>query len=281
MEAYEFQGDWSGQLIAASIHAGHELSAEIAELMVLDDDDRFREEDPYTDLIAARAPARIVVHRSRFETDLNRVRKKAVYRAPEDAWGLEIWEGETLPDDAVELALKGYDEFFEALGERLDVVAERGPFVLYDVHSYNHRRGGPNAAPEPEEENPEVNLGTGSVDHVTFGAVVGAFRQSLIDQGFDVRDNVKFLGQNLAWWVHDRYPGVGCVLAIEFKKTFMDEWTGEPDDDRIEELAAALENTFGPVQEALAAIPPRHIPRFRDPEAAEADGAEADSGGGQ
>ncbi|MDQ3079598.1 MAG: N-formylglutamate amidohydrolase, partial [Pseudomonadota bacterium] len=26
-----------------------------------------------------------------------------------------------------------------------------------------------------------------------------------------------------------RYPGVGCAIALEFKKFFMDEWTGEPD----------------------------------------------------
>ena len=91
-------------------------------------------------------------------------------------------------------------------------------------------------------------------------------RRSMLDQGFDVRDNVKFLGQNLAWFIHDRYPGVGCVLAIEFKKTFMDEWTGEPDHERLEYLAEALEKTFGPVQEALDMIPQRHIPRPRDPE---------------
>lgn len=266
MEPYEFLGDWSGQLIATSIHAGHDLSAEIAELMILDEDDRFREEDPYTDAIASRAPARVVVNRSRFETDLNRIRSKAVYRTPDDCWGLDVWETGELPDDAVDIALKGYDEFFVELAKRLDVVAERGPFVLYDVHSYNHRRDGADAEPASEEENPEVNLGTGSVDHVTFGAVVGAFRQSMLDQGFDVRDNVKFLGQNLAWFIHDRYPGVGCVLAIEFKKTFMDEWTGEPDHERLEYLAEALEKTFGPVQEALDMIPQRHIPRPRDPE---------------
>ena len=60
----------------------------------------------------------------------------------------------------------------------------------------------------------------------------------------DVRENVKFEGRQLAWWVHDRYPRIGCVLALEFKKTFMDEWTGVPDRDAIAcartNLAAAL-----------------------------------------
>ncbi|MBB1511570.1 N-formylglutamate amidohydrolase [Tessaracoccus sp. MC1627] len=251
MDAFEFVGDWSGQLIATSIHAGHDLRPEIAELSILAEDDRFREEDPFTDRIASLAPARVLVHRSRFETDLNRVRERTVYRRPEDAWGLRMWSLDPLPDDVVARSLEVYDSFFAALAERLDEVAARGPFVLYDVHSYNHRRHGEDAEAEPWEENPEVNLGTGSVDLDRFSPVVEAFRGSMQAQGFDIRENVKFKGQNLAWWIHDRYPGVGCVLAIEFKKTFMDEWTGEPDEARIDFLAEALGHTMDPVLQAL------------------------------
>lgn len=264
MEPYEFLGDWSGQLIATSIHAGHQLSPEIAELMVLDEDQRFREEDPFTDVIVAGMPARVNVHRSRFEADLNRVRDKAVYRNPEDCWGLNLWATDELPDHAVELALAGYDAFYAQLAKRLDAVAERGPFVVYDVHSYNHRRDGEHAPAEPIAENPEINLGSGSADHVTFGGVIGAFHQSLLDQGFDVRGNVKFEGQNLAWFIHDRYPGVGCVLAIEFKKTFMNEWTGDPDHAHLERLAVALKNTAVPVLEALAGAPERPLPPLQE-----------------
>ena len=145
MDAFEFVGDWSGQLIATSIHAGHDLRPEIAELSILAEDDRFREEDPFTDRIASLAPARVLVHRSRFETDLNRVREKTVYRRPEDAWGLRMWSLDPLPDDVVARSLEVYDSFFAALAERLDEVAARGPFVLFDVHAYNHRRHGEEA----------------------------------------------------------------------------------------------------------------------------------------
>lgn len=251
MEPFEFVGDWSGQLIATSIHAGHDLRPEVAGFMVLAEDERLREEDPFTDRIASSAPARARVNRSRFETDLNRVRDKAVYRRPSDAWGLHMWAVDPLPDDVVARSLDVYDAFFSALANRLDQVSARGPFVLYDVHSYNHRRHGEDADAEPWEENPEVNLGTGSVDLDRFSPVVAAFRDSMLGQGFDIRENVKFKGQNLAWWVHDRYPGVGCVLAIEFKKTFMDEWTGEPDEERIRFLTQALGRTMAPVLEAL------------------------------
>ncbi|HEY5905751.1 MAG TPA: N-formylglutamate amidohydrolase [Actinomycetota bacterium] len=250
MQPFEFDGDWSGQLIATSIHAGHELRPEVAEMMALDEDVRFREEDPYTDRIGALAPARVVVHRSRFEADLNRPRPEAVYRTPDDAWGLELWTEGELPDDIVAGSLEVYDHVYEALAERLDEVASRGPFVLLDIHSYNHRRPGPEEPHEPVEENPEINLGTGTVDG-RFSGVIDAFSRTMLEQGFDVRENVKFKGRNLAWWVHERYPRLGCVLALEFKKTFMDEWTGQPDEPRIEHLARTLAATFDPIREAL------------------------------
>ena len=85
--------------------------------------------------------------------------------------------------------------------------------------------------------------------------MVEAFRTSFLDRGFDLRENVKFKGQNLAWKVHERYPGIGCVLALEFKKTFMDEWTGEVDEAMLADLAAALAATREPVLAALASVP--------------------------
>ncbi|MGO4957666.1 hypothetical protein ACTQ49_10420 [Luteococcus sp. Sow4_B9] len=68
----------------------------------------------------------------------------------------------------------------------------------------------------------------------------------------DVRENVRFKGAHLAQWVHDRYPGRGCALAREFKKTFMDEWTGEHDAERIAELSRALASTVEPLTQLLA-----------------------------
>ena len=256
--AHTFEGDWSGQLVATAIHNGHDLRAEIAEAMILDEDVRLREEDPYTDVIGAAAPARVIVHRSRFEVDLNRPRDTAVYRTPDDCWGLEVWRDDPLPDDLVAGSLEVYDEFYADLGARLDEVAARGPFVVYDVHSYNHRRDGADSGEADVEENPEVNLGTGTVDE-RFRPVVEAFSTSLSAQEvgghtLDVRENVKFEGRALAWWVHERYAGTGVCLALEFKKTFMDEWTGQPDEQHLTELQRALAATHEPVLEALRSL---------------------------
>jgi N-formylglutamate deformylase len=103
-----------------------------------------------------------------------------------------------------------------------------------------------------------VNVGTGSLDD-RFAPLVNTFMESLRGADtstgvLDVRENIRFRGRQLAAWTHARYPGRGIVLALEFKKTFMDEWTGEPDRDRIDELARALADTIPAVEESLRAV---------------------------
>jgi N-formylglutamate deformylase len=200
-----------------------------------------------------------VVHRSRFELDLNRTREEAVYRTSEEAWGLDVVRNPPLDEAVVAGSLDVYDAFYAELGRRLDAVAERGRFVVFDIHSYNHRRDGADAAEAPGEENPEVNVGTGSLDRERFGLVVDTFMESLAGAPsstgpLDVRENVRFRGRQLAAWTHARYPGRGVVLALEFKKTFMDEWTGEADRARIEELARALAGTVPSVEDSLRQV---------------------------
>lgn len=67
----------------------------------------------------------------------------------------------------------------------------------------------------------------------------------------DVRENVVFEGRGLAFFVHGRYPGVGCVLALEFKKTWMDEWTAEVDEAHLEQLRRALAATLPVLKRSL------------------------------
>lgn len=254
MLPYEFVGDWSGQLVATSIHAGHDLRPEVADLMILDEAKRLREEDPHTDAITSLMPARLVVHRSRFEADLNRSRDKAVYAGPEYCWGFDVWGTHGLPADVYSRSLDYWDNFYADFAVQLDKLAARGPFVIFDVHSYNHRRPGPDQPDEPCSMNPELDLGTGNVDRDRFTPVIDVLRNSMTAQGFDVRDEVKFFPKNLSNWVHHRYPDVGCVMSLEFKKTFMDEWTGVPDPEHLDLLARALTRTIEPVESALAEL---------------------------
>jgi hypothetical protein len=134
------------------------------------------------------------------------------------------------------------------------MVTENGGFVLYDIHSYNHVRSGPGGEPDPAEESPVVNLGTGSLPD-RWKRVAEAFIETARGEPFDgrpldVRENVRFEGRQVAAWVHENYGEVGCALAIEVKKVFMDEWSGEVDRDRLEQLASALVRTVDPVSRA-------------------------------
>lgn len=250
-----FAGDPASALVATAIHAGHDVRPEVGRRLAIDEATRLREEDPFTDRITECADCRVVVHRSRFEVDVNRDRDGAVYRTPEDAWGLDLWRG-GLPDDVAERSLGLYDAFHHDLGAHLDRLAERGPFAVFDVHSYNHRRQGPDAPAEPQADNPDVNVGTASLDRARWGPVVDTFVDALGDTAvgrtpLDVRENVRFGGGHLARWVHERYPGTGCVLALEFKKTFMDEWTGRLDQRHLRALTQALAHTVPAVVEAV------------------------------
>lgn len=258
--AFSVLGDLGGQLVATAVHAGHDLRPEVAQEMVLDEAVRLREEDPCTDRFIAHLPARVVAHRSRFEVDLNRVREEAVYREPDDCWGLEVWREHPLDDAIAQRSLEVYDDFYSTLATHLDEISARGPFVVYDVHSYNHRRDGSGAPPADPDDNPEVNVGTGSLDRERWGRVVDAFIDSFSTswttihgprEQRDVRENVKFVGRGLAQWVHSRYPDTGIVLAIEMKKTYMDEWSGRPDDEAVSRIAAALADTYEPVLASL------------------------------
>ena len=256
---YTFKGPWTDRVVATAIHNGHDLRPAVAELMVLDEDDRLREEDPHTGRLAAVVDSHLVVHRSRFEVDLNRPRTDAVYRTPADCWDLEVWQDTALPDELVDGSRELYDAFHDALAERLDALAASGPFVLYDVHTYNHRRDGADAPASDPADNPEVNVGTGSLDRERFGGVVDAFIDTLAAHDvpwghLDVRENVRFQGGHLSKWIHARYPGVGCCLALEFRKSFMDEWTAEVDEERLAALQNALAATVPAVQQALDAV---------------------------
>jgi len=250
-----------GRIVATAIHNGNELRDDVARATKLDQHSRLREEDPHTGRWADLAPTRIVVHRSRFEVDLNRPRDKAVYVTPDDAWGLDLWHA-TPEDEHVRESLALHDRFYADLRRVLDgVVSDHGAFVLLDLHTYNHRRDGPDANPADPALNPEVNLGTGTMDRERWAPVVERFISDLSacqvnGRQLDVRENVKFRGGYLSRWVHETYPDTGCALAIEFKKTFMDEWTSALDESMASAIGDALRATVSGLQDALDQISP-------------------------
>ncbi len=229
-----------GPVIACALHAGHAIRPEMLDACALAEGDRLREEDPHTDVLADIGVTTVVAERSRFEVDLNRPREEAVYRGPAEAWGLTVWR-EPLSADRIARSLDIHDRFYEAMRDLLARTVKRhGAAVVFDVHSYNHRREGAEVSPDDPAANPEVNIGTGTLDRSRWGPLVDRVTDTLRAAGLDVRENVRFRGGYFAAWAHETFAGDVAVLALEFKKVFMDEWSGAVDRARLERSRTAL-----------------------------------------
>ncbi len=233
-------------IIGTAIHDGHILREDLATNMALAEAERLYEEDPFTGEMVDGLTNRIVGHRSRFEIDLNRARDAAVYLTPEQSWGLKVWR-ERPADAAIVASLSLHDDYYAMLATVLDRIEHRhGRFILLDVHSYNHRRQGADGPATPQEKAPDINIGTISMDRDRWAFAVDAVIDHFasVDIGgreMDVRENVAFQGRGeQTRFVHEKYPETGCAIAIEFKKIFMDEWSGEPDTRVIADIRRTM-----------------------------------------
>lgn len=248
-----------GPVVATAIHSGHELRADVQEWLALREDDRLREEDPLTGLWTTVGDSSVRVFRSRFEVDLNRPRDKAIMRTAEEAWGMQVWRAPP-PRHVLDRSLAEYDAFYRDIAGLIERLVARWHAVLVlDLHSYNWRRGGPDVPGESFVNNPEVNVGTGTMDRPRWASLVEGFIAALRDQDFrgrplDVRENVKFRGGWFPQWLHEQYPENVCVLALELKKFFMDEWSGTASISALEELRVALRNAVNAVRPELARL---------------------------
>ncbi|MCB5261382.1 MAG: N-formylglutamate amidohydrolase [Candidatus Cloacimonetes bacterium] len=232
--------DSASPVLALAIHNGHRLPEALLPYTQISAEDRFREEDPHTGSIANRYANHIILETSRFAVDLNRSPEKAVYQNPEDAWGLVVRNG-VLPHSVLSGLLYSYQNWYTTLRYQLERMLERHPVVIVlDLHSYNHRRGGPDAPPDPQEKNPDIILGRSNLPEGYYHFIED-LRQRLDGQSFawgslDVRCDVKFPGGHLPRFLNDRYPGKVICVAVEFKKIFMDEHSGVLNPVRLDSL---------------------------------------------
>jgi hypothetical protein len=138
-----------------------------------------------------------------------------------------------------------------------NLILWHGRVVVFDFHSYNHRRLGPEKPEDDPAANPEVNIGTGTMNRGRWAPIVGRviteLRQfSYQGRQLDVRENVRFRGGYFPRWIHQEFPDTVCAIAIEVKKFFMDEWTGHPDQDHLYALGQAFQQAAQGVLEELA-----------------------------
>lgn len=234
-----------------AIHDGHQVDPAVGQFILLDENQRLREEDPYTASMAELPVNQLFVATSRFQLDINRKEEDAVYLRPEQAWGLNVWK-DTLPSTILQQLYDEHRNFYQQLDSYIQhTIDKQGFFVAFDVHTYNAQRIN-EEQPIDKTPNPQINLGT-HYNSKQWRPVIDAFiesvqSQQLLGEAIDIRENVKFKGGYLAQHILQKFGDRGCVLSIEFRKDFMNEWTGLPYQPIILEYKQLLLRTLKDLQ---------------------------------
>ena len=219
-----------------AIHDGHQISASLEPYMLLSDKERLREEDPFTATIAELPINQFFVSTSRFQLDINRKIEDSIYLNPKQAWGLNVFKN--FPSTIIEELYSQHQHIYKIIDENIQKsINEFGYFIILDFHSYNAKRESPNEIID-YNSNPQINLGT-YYNNEKWNSFISFFinevkQHKLYNNEIDIRENIKFKGGYLAQHIINKYGEYGCVLSIEFRKDFMDEWTGDADCIKIE-----------------------------------------------
>lgn len=247
-----------GPVMISAVHAGHTIRRSLRPWLVIPEEERLREEDPLTDYFLPAGDTIVRANRSRFEFDLNRAADQAVTVDPEDTWGLKIWNP-NLPREDIENSLALHRKFYRLMEQRVEaMIAEHGRILVLDLHSYNHRRDGADAQPAPQAKNPDIDLGATTLDKAIYGELLDRFADGLrsrevCGRKLDVQVNVRWQdGGNFPEWLHATYGDAACVITLEYKKIFMDEWGRSADILALQDLRDGFLAAVGEARECLA-----------------------------
>ncbi|MCG9740220.1 flavohemoglobin expression-modulating QEGLA motif protein [Shewanella insulae] len=226
-------------VVCAAIHAGHNLRPELIKLCQLSAEERYFEEDPFTDEVIASQPITLAGCDSRFEYDLNRPKSLSTYY--KSAWMKQVWRK---PLSAKQRAIshakhQDFYRLYEALIAKLESLF--GMVIVFDLHSYNYKR--------IEKATPVFNIGTAQIDMERWGSVVHKFKRelkgiTLPNVEVDAELDLAFEGRGyLIAHTNARFDRT-LVLPTEIKKVFMDELTGEVYPIVLDDLKLGLKNAF-------------------------------------
>lgn len=230
-----------------AIHAGNRIRDELRDAVAVKPADQYREEDPGTEKFIQDFPIQIIALDSRFEYDLNRASDRAVYLTPDMAWGLTIWK-RSLTEAEINVSLAKHHEFHHLMDILTDfLVRQHDQSFIFDIHSYCYQRE--ERLPWYVDNKPVINLGTEAINQNVFGEPIKNFITHLSQISVDgrrisVAENDVFKGGYLARRLCARNQDQLAVFAIEFKKIFMDEWSGEfypaTFDDLVQKFSLAV-----------------------------------------
>ncbi len=244
----DFNFSYDSPIVCTAIHNGHEVSEEVLNNLAISEEIRLREEDPFTDRFALLSSNSIIGRTSRFEVDLNRTFDNCIYLEPNDAWGLQVRKNK-VTEQIISQSQENYNEFYNLVKDHFTQMEKKfGRFFVFDIHSYNHHKKGEHAKFDDPSLNPEINIGTNNMPKRWFPLVDKVHYKlksfNYFGRSLDVRKNIKFPGGNFSRWIHNNFPESACCIAIEFKKFWMNEWTGIIDEDKLNKLIEAFKSTL-------------------------------------
>lgn len=226
-------------IVCTAIHAGHNLRSELEKSFLLSKDERYYEEDPFTQEMVASFPIVLTGNDSRFEYDLNRAKTLSTYF--KTAWNKQVWQ-RPLSNAQRAKSQQKHQDFYDVLEAILTVVEKDfGSAIVFDIHSYNYKR--------IEKETPTFNIGTSQIDVERWGSVVSRFEKELNKvelpniQARAAADEV-FHGRGYLISHVNAHFDKTLVLPTEVKKVFMDETSGELYPIVLESLTAGMKQAI-------------------------------------
>lgn len=213
-----------------ALHNGSRIRPQLLDTLAVSQEERFREEDPFTELFVQDFPIQLIARDSRFEYDLNWDIEKCIYPYENQKWGLKVWH-RPLNREEITTTYSKFREFHALLDLVVDHLLKHYPLItLFDIHSFCYRREG--ESNWWEDSKPEINLGTRFINRPYFTPLIETFLKgvselTLGDHPLRVGENEIFPGGYLTRKFSESHNCQVLVLAIEYKKIFMDELTGE------------------------------------------------------
>lgn len=237
--AFIIKIDEYAPIICAAIHNGHRLRSDLTKTFLLSKEERFYEEDPYTDELISSFPIQVIGNDSRFEYDLNRAKTLSTYF--KTAWDKQVWQKPLTQKQRAKSHSK-HQAFYNVLEAIVTVIEKQfNNAIVFDIHSYNYKR--------IEKDTPTFNIGSDQIDVERWGNVVNQFEKQL--------NKIELPNLNVRAATDETFQGRGylithinahfdntLVLPTEVKKVFMNEASGEVYPLVLEELKAGFKNAI-------------------------------------